>query len=413
VGLRETAVPIDRPSGFTFKEGGLIRAIWPASGAVNEIPAMDGLRGVAILLVLMVHSSYELSTQSSDSSLTKVLNRTGAFWGLGGTGVHLFFVLSGFLLFIPYAKAAIERRPFPDSRRFFVRRALRILPAYWISLIVLTILAVSVQGVWYGWGDILLHVGLVHNVSQETRGTIDGPYWTLAVESQFYVMIPLIGWLVYRLYQRRQWRYLTCVAVGIGLAGVFAGLLNIFIQRHVPALSSHRGAWEVIGFLPTFGCGIVCSFLFLLYRRCIAGTTGDRAVMYFKAAGLFGIAIIGSHTVLVAAGFSLGKIDYFFFAPMMGMAYAGILLGTFGWRLWNVVLSSAPMRFVGGISYSVYLWHYPIYQDVLIPFAVRHGGGVGQWLLVVLGTLIVILPVCLLSYHLFEKPFIRARQVRH
>ncbi len=60
-------------------------------------------------------------------------------WNYAQTGVHLFFVLSGFLLFLPYARAMLQDRPLPTARRFYQRRALRILPAYWVCMIALVL----------------------------------------------------------------------------------------------------------------------------------------------------------------------------------------------------------------------------------------------------------------------------------
>src|SRR5438128_9190000 len=103
---------------------------WPVSGAVQSIAAVDGLRAFAVLQVVVFHLLLLMWQSKATSQPTwTFLHNTKNYWESFTSGVHLFFVLSGFLLFMPYARALLDLGSWPSARKFYVRRALRILPA--------------------------------------------------------------------------------------------------------------------------------------------------------------------------------------------------------------------------------------------------------------------------------------------
>ena len=108
-----------------------VRSISPHD---HTFPALDGLRGLAVSLVLLVHLSAAMRAQIADGPVASFWSAVSPLSGMGGTGVHLFFVLSGFLLFLPYARTLLIGTRRPSSRRFYKRRLLRILPAYYVAL---------------------------------------------------------------------------------------------------------------------------------------------------------------------------------------------------------------------------------------------------------------------------------------
>src|SRR5215831_20297932 len=125
----------ERCESVTQAPAGELRAAWrararallPLSSGPHEIRALDGLRAVAALNVLVYHAIRAITHQVSVFGLDLTFA-----WYYTQTGVHLFFVLSGFLLFLPCARAMLLARPLPSARQFYRRRALRILPAYYV-----------------------------------------------------------------------------------------------------------------------------------------------------------------------------------------------------------------------------------------------------------------------------------------
>jgi peptidoglycan/LPS O-acetylase OafA/YrhL len=100
--------------------------------------------------------------------------------------------------------------------------------------------------------------------------------------------------------------------------------------------------------------------------------------------------------------------------PLLAVAYTALLLAALcGKSWWQRILSSAPARFVGLISYSLYIWHWPIYQHVILRLAGRMHGDVLKTLVFVALVFLVVLPVSYLSYQFVERPFIRFRLAQH
>ncbi len=121
------------------------RLLLPMDQGARDIRALDGLRALAALSIVAFHfylaERYEFTTWGKEY--------VNYFYFLA-SGVHLFFVLSGFLLFLPYARAILHGKPLPSAKSFYKRRALRILPAYLVCLALLILLEPTPTGI-TGW----------------------------------------------------------------------------------------------------------------------------------------------------------------------------------------------------------------------------------------------------------------------
>lgn len=154
----------------------------------QRLAVLDGLRGIAILLVVWYHV-WQITWLRAPLPVLEFLPETGF------SGVDLFFFLSGFVIAYPFPKAAAARTAQPGWRHFAYRRCIKIVPSYVVSIAVL---------VAFGYvhftslGDALWHLGthltFVHTWFTSTAGSINGVLWSLAVEVQFYVLFPLIWW---------------------------------------------------------------------------------------------------------------------------------------------------------------------------------------------------------------------------
>ena len=107
----------------------------------REIAELDGLRALAILLVLWCHLTAFGALRGLNVG-PPLLHLLGDF---GFAGVFLFFILSGFLLFLPYARALLAGAAWPSARAFYRKRARRILPAYYLTLLVLLVLQTGLR----------------------------------------------------------------------------------------------------------------------------------------------------------------------------------------------------------------------------------------------------------------------------
>jgi len=293
---------------------------------------LDVLRGVAILAVLFYHGLYWSGATSSNHLATLFIKATVVGW----LGVNLFFVLSGFLI----TGILLDTKGSPSFyRKFYFRRALRILPAYLALVGLLTLV---------GWTT--LHSGtlmllFLANTSAAIQVGGYGPLWSLSVEEQFYLIWPaFVG--------RVSIRVLTIVSIALCFVEPLLRWLDA--ACHLP-LGNVRGTTYLIADNLALGA------LAAIFARSRYGTlrNGIRLGLGLCLAGL----------VIFMAGYPFGILhrasiigDTFQTVPW-NLFFTGILLLSLGLR--SPLVSSlwaAPLRFLGYISYGLYLIHYLIFE---------------------------------------------------
>jgi peptidoglycan/LPS O-acetylase OafA/YrhL len=394
----------------------LAAGVWPVSGAIREIAALDGLRAVAVLLVMGFHWLTALNESPRTAPATLVLlHQTGNVWVLGSTGVHLFFVLSGFLLFLPYARALLGGQEFPDTRKFYTRRALRILPAYWFSLVLIVLVFQPQYLRLSGWGDLALHAVLLQNVTATTRTGINPPFWTMAVESQFYLLLPFLAWLLIRPghARRRAWTagvFLTMAGASLGF-----NVLLTAVKHWVPSGLEYIDTLQVAEYLGVFGAGMVAGLTYVAATETSHAYVSAVVIRRLaRLAGAAGLILILADILLRIDAVHFTKVEWLCYNLLFGVAYAGILVGTLlGWDRWAWLLSRPALRFLGFISYSLYIWHEQFYRHIIVPLASNFTSDVVTLLLSLGLTAVLLMPFCWGFYHLVERPFIKARRAHH
>jgi len=158
----------------------------PATGR-RHYGAIDGYRAVAALAIVVFHVAFL-------SGLGLRHPWPGLFLARLDVGVALFFVLSGFLLYRPFAVAHLRSTATPDLRRFYGRRLLRIVPAYWVTLVVVAY--VLHQNPIRGLGDVVTYFGFLQIYSKSHLNGGISQAWSLCTEMSFYLALPLWAWAV-------------------------------------------------------------------------------------------------------------------------------------------------------------------------------------------------------------------------
>jgi peptidoglycan/LPS O-acetylase OafA/YrhL len=362
--------------------------------------SVDALRAVAALMVLASHTP-GLGLSTHYSGLTKQLPRLGV-------GVWIFFAASGYLIAGPFLSALNEGRPLPPVLRYARRRAVRILPAYWVALA--AILLVANGSALVHWWQLPVHALLVHGFVPGELWNIFLVAWSLAVEAIFYVLVPLCAWAVRRRYGNAP---IPLGRLAQGVLGLWCAAVafTLLIAVAFPIKAGHPlpggvQVLDLVGNLANFCPGMLV-FIALAAReggdfrweRRYTAVASRPLPTLIVAASLFIVAtelpFATSHLAAAAQG------------PLMGVA-AGLVLSTFvNGGGWTQPLSRA-LAPIGLISYGVYLWHWVILS------ALQHHGvtiGFGNGTVAAIVRLSVLtaltLPVALLSWLLVERPLLR------
>jgi len=321
-----------------------------ASGALHppaRLGVLDGLRGIAVLLVLWYHL-WEITWFSPGPAL-EFLPATGFI------GVHLFFFLSGFVISYPFIGAMLTERAQPTWRNFAWRRFIKIVPSYVLSIAIAYALGYAqAQPNASAVPDLVTHLLFIHTWFPLRYGTIDGVLWTLAVEVQFYLVFPLI----WRCFKRQPW-LTTAVMIAIGwwwrMALRQCCYDTVFVQ------------WEenLPGYLDIFAFGMIAAYVFARFGE---GWRKTAARYAGPVAGIAGVALL---VVLLQSLYSYRFNDQWAGVwqinnrPLLGGAFAIISVG---WlvspRWWQVVLDNVILRFFATISYNLYLYHQLVAREL-------------------------------------------------
>nr|MDQ2961517.1 acyltransferase [Candidatus Dormibacteraeota bacterium] len=149
----------------------------------RHVGALDGLRALAAFGVVATHVGFNSGASLGGGVLGPILARLDF-------GVTLFFLLSGYLLYSPFVGSALHGSPAPRTARFYLRRALRILPAYWVAVVVTLLWLTAHRPSGSGIASYLL---LVQDYNGHNSDSSLTQMWTLAVELSFYAVLPWLA----------------------------------------------------------------------------------------------------------------------------------------------------------------------------------------------------------------------------
>ncbi|HEU4637033.1 MAG TPA: acyltransferase [Edaphobacter sp.] len=356
-----------------------------------HIRALDGVRGLAIALVLMVHLLESNDNPEGSYFLHLLIKIKGAGW----VGVDLFFALSGFLITGILFDSLGEAHYF---RNFYVRRALRIFPLYYGVLLILFLVF---RPTWDTGRQLYLQLAYLQNTSlwwhAPQVGMLRGltvHLWSLAVEEQFYLVWPVLVFLV------RDRRKLMWVAFGLAL---MAPLVRTALLMH--------GA----GFATTY-TSTICRADSLLSGAWLAlAVRGERRNRLARLAPItFWIAILCCVAIAWKTGtFSWDKNVLVNTVGYSALAVAATSLIAMALRpnsAATAIVDISPLRWLGKYSYGIYVLH-PLLGVLYLPWLLAHvHGKIAQHVVTAIGTLAVALPAAWLSYHFYERRFLKLKR---
>jgi peptidoglycan/LPS O-acetylase OafA/YrhL len=361
---------------------------------LKHIESLDGIRGLAVFLVL----SYHLLWSNNDPG-NRLWNFAAQLRGAGWIGVDIFFALSGFLITGILFDSLHDQRFF---RNFYGRRVLRIFPLFYGLVVIAFLLDPSHRGAELQTFALLF--AYLQNTElwwRTAKGTwllpLTGHLWSLAIEEQFYLVWPVIVFLV------RDRRKLLWTAFALAL-----------LSPLVRALSLHHGASLAVVYHNT-----LCRADSLLGGAWLAlivrGNARSRVLRL--AAPCFWIALGLCGTIAWRTGNfdweinrAVGQYGY------SALAVASLSLIAMALRersLTAKVMRIRPLRFLGKYSYGLYVFHIPMAAVIAAwqPSLRQHiPSRILYHLVLMSATLALTIPVTMLSFHFYEKPFLKLKR---
>lgn len=339
-------------------------------------PEIDGLRFIAIFfVVVMAHggtyiTKTVLQLQNEHSFLHQFLLE-------GVSGVSLFFIISGFILSVPFAKEKLLRQQPVVLKQYYWRRVTRLEPVYIITLVLYFIFRVYFLK-HETFNELLPHflasLFYLHNFIFNDHSLVNGVAWSLEVEIQFYLLMPLLA-LLYNIPNRVARRSLLSLLVIVGVAYSFTH------QYHIANIFD-KGCY--------FMAGMLLADLYVLDKK----NYNDG-----------GYAIAGLSCFIISL-----FIPAYYFSVWFCMGKLFLMMGYFYWGIKNSTLrkflSITPVTIIGGMCYSIYLLHPGVIGLLMYTIAKMHfsdnpiiNGGIHLAI-----TLIAVLIVSGTFFLLVEKP---------
>lgn len=360
-----------------------------------RIPQLDGLRGIAVLGVILFH--YVLSIPLPHRG---VVFRLQSCFRLGGYGVDLFFVLSGLLI----GGILLDASGSPDYfRTFYLRRFHRIFPLYycWLALYVVLGLTVfprltpSLRAPWPGWRPALIYLVFMQNLLPKQINGISsawlGPLWSLAVEEQFYLLMPIA---VRFLPKRRLAQALLAIAL-------FSPLFRVAASRWTSSHAAEFVATPMRADALAMGVLVALALRDSRWRYRIRVNSN---FLYAATLSLF-VGILG-----LAFRASQGRGETFWGFSIMALFFTAVVLIALVRPngLWSRLCQLRPLRALGGISYCIYVIHLSVLvvcQNVLNWATGKQSIGLAVW-----GALlaaVITWALARISWRYLESPMLR------
>jgi peptidoglycan/LPS O-acetylase OafA/YrhL len=360
---------------------------------MNRIGPIDGLRTFAVIGVIWAHVWMffgNLPLLIAGVNVNQLLS-------FGGIGVDLFFVISGFCMYLMHEKESLHFSAGVYGR-FLKKRWLRIAPAFYFIVLFECFVYLSDYHL-FPWKSLVYHLLFINTFNPDN--VLSPPFWSLATEWHFYMILPLL-FIADPLKKRLVPRVLV-------LIGVCMVLRSLLYYRY-PPLSGVTVRNDQIWYrFAEFGFGILASWFYIKKKKLwplLEGNAGFILSFLIAYAGrLFMANEVLSH---------FGKMAFLARAvgePILAFGFSLMILNLVNTAsLFRRFVSARPFLFLGRISYSMYLWHWMIVVGVTGWWISRIGHSVADQELAFILAVLLCIPVAMLSYRWLEAPYFKKRK---
>ena len=364
----------------------------------NRLDGVDGIRALACLWVFLTHAvvySPVLRSLSSSNAVLRVLIN-------GELGVAIFFVLSGYLLAMPFWRAYHSNLKMPDLKIYFLRRIARIAPEFYVCVILTALLGNAVSGKWD-----LIQIGSLLTFTSPFLPAMYAPsfniaLWSIGIEMQFYFLLPLVMYAVFRCLSVSKVRtglILTMVAIAgfqlifLAVAPIIDTLVNNECLFASYALSTKKNTLIMFAH---FLFGVLAADMHVHY--------GHKITKHWRYDGI-AITCLSMLIIPVAIESKLPQCDWMFYQwPLFPAAVGCLLFVLPGSKLVGKILNGVFFRKTAVLSFGIYLYHI-----ALMAYATKHlpelfNGKMTTYLLTMACILILSYITAFISYMFIGKP---------
>lgn len=375
------------------------------SRVARGFPLLDGYRALAATAVVVTHVGFNTGAALN--------GRAAGLLARLDIGVALFFLISGFLLFRPWALSQLLGSPRPAAGPYLWRRALRVLPALWVAVLGVSVLVPEN-------GPVPLRTWFAQLALLQTYLPVRqllglSPLWSLATEVAFYLVLPLLGAALVALAGGSLEQRMRRAVLGLlALAVVPLLFRSLVLGGQLPARDA---SFWLPAYLDWFALGMFLA-LVRAYRELAPQTrrwtlledlAAAPGACWAAAGALYVVAatqVAGPRSLLPPTGFE-ATAKHWLYAAVAFLALLPGVLGDPGQGRVRRLLGSRPLRFVGDISYGIFLWNMPV---LFLVFRLLHltvfDAPFWRTLAVVYALTLV---VAVASHYLVERPFLRLK----
>jgi peptidoglycan/LPS O-acetylase OafA/YrhL len=374
----------------------------------QRFPLVDSMRAIAAISVLLLHVAAYADKLGPQSLGHQYLQRLDV-------GVWIFFVISGFVLFRPFARAHLLGEPAPKTAPYAWRRALRIVPPFWVAL---AISAIFLPGLLY-WRNAPYAFGFAQIYRSNTTGIGITPAWTLCIEVTFYAFLPLYS-IVVGYFARKPGAWLRAEVAGLALLFAVSLLWQLWAYGGAPGHHHDVLAGNFLpGRLDLFSLGMGLAVVQLWSHEHAGASRMLRVIDRFPILpwliALIAFWVVSAHAAIPQVGtyntwssHAILAENYLYAVVAIGLV-APAVLGDPGRGVMRKVLAHRWLVWLGLVSYGTYLWQVPWLLQLqrwgMHPSSLK---AVAPWMVLGFGGAIGLGAV---SYYLVERPALSLRRL--
>ena len=404
--------------GFIVKKRGFIEEDKIRN---RHLSGLDGMRAIACLLVIFHHIVQRLSMEITTGNSKEIQS---FFVFVANSGTSIFFVLSGFLLSYPFWKRYLENKDMPSIKEYTVKRAARIIPGFYVALIVSVIITLVLKiDSEYFWKRTIAAFTFTSGFSYKTffPSDISAPLWSISLEVFWYILLPVFMIILFKISKKRN--LLKGVAFWIGVIFLVC-IVNKYIHTYFTPDDFQKG-WQFgnVGgaklWMPNYNpIALFAQFIFgvLASGITIGISKLEHKISYIKNVGFFDL--LGILSIIAAVmllwnfryepefSHSIQNQPYFF--PVFQILIGIILISLCHSKFLGRIMDNPIFKYTSKVSFGLYMWHSIIITLVTYLWVPNYiyGGiyNIKQWLIISIGIIIASYIVASISYFLIERP---------